>query len=246
MKMKLLACVAALAASMGMTYAQSAGTFGFGIELDGTGAAATNNGTVTLYALDNSGTTRLTPTSSSATLQQTEWPSSSTPANPTFNLGTFYTTAGSGNSLILDGGSMLTFKNGGANVSQADLFYTIYEVGSSPGTFNDVSLLFNQDNVAGNTGDQRWATEVGYGSYPQGGTGTFTGINLLAGLGAGTYILDVYGNAQTTVGTQYESNGGNNFAAEFTVVPEPSAWAMMVGGLVLLVGVQRIRRKSAA
>src|SRR5271167_2718389 len=111
MKLKLIACVAALAATMSTGFAQlqntaNIGVFGFGIELDGTGALATNSGTVTLYALDNGGTTRLLPTGSSATLS-TAWTGASTPASPTFNLGTFvYGT----NSLTLEGGSLLTYK----------------------------------------------------------------------------------------------------------------------------------------
>jgi hypothetical protein len=236
MKLKLIACVATLAATMGMSYAQ--GTFGFGIELDGTGAGAANSGTATLYALDNSGGTRLLPvepanssTPSTATLS-TAWTTSSTAASPTYNLGTFVDGI---NTLTLEGGSLLTFKNtsAGQDVSQADLFYAIYAVGSTAGTFTDVSLPFNEDNVAGNTGDQRWAIESG-------------STNLLAGLNPGTYVIDVYGNAQSTGGTLYESNGGANFAAEFTVVPEPSTYAMMAGGLIALVAFQRLRRKSVS
>jgi hypothetical protein len=240
MKFKLIACVAALAASTGLSYAGS-GTFGFGIELDGTGASATNSGAITLYALDNSGTTRLEPQSGTPVIS-TAWTSASSGTTPTFNLGTYYT----GDTLVLDGGSMLTFKNSGSDVTDSNLEFAIYKLGSSPGSFTQVSLLFNQDNVNGSSGDQRWATENGYTSYPQGGSGTFTPVNLLAGLGAGNYVLAVYGYADSTDGSHFESNGGLNYAAEFTVVPEPSTWAMMFGGLGMLLCFQRMRRKARA
>lgn len=231
MKIKLLAFGLILAASSGVSFADS-GTFGFGIELDGTGALATNNGVLTLYALDNSGTTRLTPTSSTSTLSSS-WTSSSTSISPTFNLGTF--TQGV-DTLTLGGGSMLTFKNSGSDVTGATLEYQIFPSAGSPGGFTAVNFGFNQDNVAGNTGDQRWATE-----------GLTT--NLLASLAPGTYTLDVYGLSPSTDGTHFENGGSvNNFGASFTivaaVVPEPSTWAMMVGGLGMLVGFQILRRKS--
>jgi hypothetical protein len=232
MKLKLIAFVAALAATAGTSYASS-GTFGFGIELDGTGALATNSGTTTLYALDNSGTTRLLPiepanTGSPSTASlSTSWTSASTAASPSFNLGTFV--YGS-NSLVLTGGSILTYKNGGSDVTGADLEYTVYAVGNSPGSFTQVNLPFNQDNVNSSSGDQRWATES-------------VSTNLLSGLNPGNYVLNVYGFASSTDGTLYESNTGANFAAGFTVVPEPSTWAMMFGGLGILVGLQRLRRK---
>jgi len=240
MKIKLLAFGLILAASSGTGFAQSAGTFGFGIELDGTGATATNSGVTTLYALDNGGTDRLLPiepantgSPSTATLS-TAWSGASTAAAPTFSLGTF--TEGVG-TLTLEGGAMLTFKNGGENVNGASLNYEILPVQSS---FTSVNLPFNQDSVNGNTGDQRWATES-------------LSTNLLAGLTPGTYTLDVFGEATTDIGgspqpSLFDSNGGANFGATFTVaaaaVPEPGTWAMMLGGLAMLVCFQRLRRKS--
>jgi hypothetical protein len=240
MKLKVIAFVAALAASMGISHAQ--GVFGFGIELDGTGAAATNSGTVTLYALDQDGGSRLLPIepantgSNSSAVLNSSWTGASTPATPTFNLGTFVYGV---NTLTLEGGSMLTFKNSssGQDVTSATLNYQIYAVGSGPGaTFTAVGLPFNQDNVPGagsNPGDQRWALES-------------MSTNLLAGLNPGTYVIDVYGSSANTAGGSFASNGGSNFAAEFTVVPEPSTYAMMFGGLGVLVVLQRLRRKSVA
>ena len=245
MKIKLLAFALTVAASTGIGFADvnapnnigTVGIFGFGIELDATGSLATNNGVVTLYALDNSGTGRLIPTGSTATIA-TGWTNSSTGTAPTFNLGTF--TEGS-DTLILDGGSMLTYKNSGQNVNGTDLVYRITPgIGASGSFASPVSLSFNQDNVSGNSGDQRWSTE------------SLTS-NLLTGLSAGTYTLDVYGYANTDSSGTFYVNGGTsaNFGATFTVaapeiVPEPSTWAMMLGGLGLLVCCQRLRRKPIA
>jgi hypothetical protein len=235
MKIKALAFALTLAASTGTGFASS-GTFGFGIELDGTGATATNSGVTTLYALDNSGTTRLLPTGSTATLTSS-WTGASTGAAPTFNLGTFV--LGSGSTLTLDGGAILTFKNGGSDVTSANLNYRITPgIGASGSFASAINLPFNEDNVSGNTGDQRWATEA-------------LTTNLLTGLGAGTYTIDVFGAAPSSDGTHFESNTGANFGATFTVqaaavVPEPGTWAMMIGGLGMLFGFQALRRKSVA
>jgi len=230
-KLLLLGFALTFAATTGTSFAGS-GTFGFGIELDGTGALATNNGVNTLYALDNATSNRLQPVPSSATVS-TAWTNASTSATPTFNLGTFNINTGSTDSLILKGGSLLSFKNGGSDVTGATLEYQIFSVSPS-GTFTAVNLPFGADNVAGNTGDQRWDTES-------------LSINLLAGLNTGTYVLDVYGLASSTDGTHYETGGSiNNYGATFTVVPEPSTWAMMLGGLGMLVCFQRLRRKPVA
>ena len=59
------------------------------------------------------------------------------------------------------------------------------------------------------------------------------GLYRIENLRPGTYTITVYGEAFTSDGNAYASNGGNNFTATFTVVPEPSTWAMMFGGLVV-------------
>lgn len=202
----------------------SSGIFGSGVELNANGAL-----TNTLYALDNTGTTRLTPTGSTATLDQTSWANGSEPV-PVLNLGAF--NPGAGQSLTLTGGSLLTFKNSGSDVTAAFLDFRIFTpVGTPSGSFTEISLPFNQDNVGGNTGDQRWATEA-------------SSVNLLTGLVNGSYELGVFLRETSSDGGAFSSNGGANYGATFQVVPEPSTWlagAMTLGGCFYL---RRRRRKA--
>ena len=78
------------------------------------------------------------------------------------------------------------------------------------------------------------------------------GADYLMG-GTGNYIAGAYTSADDILGYYgYDSSTGTAWAvldhsdAEFTVVPEPSTWAMMVGGLGILLFTQRNRRRSNA
>lgn len=206
----LLALTFALVCAANSALAQYAGIFGYGLELKGTGAGALNSGITTLYALNNGGTTRLEPLGSSATLDQTSW-ANGTPSSPVLNLGTF--NPGAGDTLTLLGGVMLTYQGGGATVGTAVyLNYAIDPVGGPYGQWLGNGLLgLNEANVAGANGDMRWSNES-------------LNVNLLSGLAPGTYVLESYGYANSSVGDQYANNGGGNYGAIFTVapVPEPS------------------------
>ena len=225
-KIALLAVISLATATSG--FAQTEGTFGYGIEILGSGAGAANSGTLTLYALDSGGGNALLPTSSSATLS-TAWTAASSGLTPTYNLGSF----ASGNTLTLTGGSLLTFQNSGSTVNTNNVYlnYGVTLLGQSVSFAPGINLPLNVANIpGGNAGDDRFSLES-------------DSINLLSGLAPGTYELETYGYADGL----YESDSGNNFAAVFTVdaVPEPSTWALMVGSLGLLLGWQRLRRQSA-
>lgn len=219
---QLVALAVISACSAGVANAQYAGIFGYGIELQGSGANALNSGVTTLYALNDGGTTRLTPVGSSAVLDETAW-ANGTPSAPVLDLGTF--NPGAGDTLLLLGGSMLTFQGGGATVGTAVyLNYAIEPVGGPYGNWigNDLFAL-NESDVAGNTGDMRWSDES-------------LSVNLLSGLSPGTYVLESYGYANSTAGDQYANNGGPNYGATFTVVPEPSTFVLAgisLAGLLL-------------
>jgi hypothetical protein len=220
---KKLALALVLALSCSSAFAGS-GIFGSGVELNANGAA--NN---TLYGLNNSGGTRLKPVGSSATLDQTSWNNGSD-ASPQLNLGTFDITLGQ--TLTLDGGSLLTFKNSGSNVTGAFLDYRIFPAGSPSGGFTEVSLPFNEDNVNAASGDQRWATEG-------------LTVNLLAGLPNGNYELSVFLRETSSDGGAFSSQSGANYAADFSVVPEPSTIAAGVLAVFGTLAMARRRAKSA-
>jgi hypothetical protein len=131
-----------------------------------------------------------------------------------------------------------TFKNGGGDVTGAELQYRVYEQATSPGSFNVVGGGFlanstftaaNGDSVTG-AGDQKWGVNP-----------TATLGDLLAGTTVGkTYNVEVFTRAFTNEGDRFANNGGSNYIASFTVIPEPSSIIMLgltglaAGGIALL------------
>jgi pullulanase/glycogen debranching enzyme len=139
-------------------------------------------------------------------LNNTFYDAGANTTNPDFhgqNLGTFV--PGS-IPLALSGGEVKTFKNNSTDVTGAHLYYRVYPTGSPTGSFTAVNLPF-AENLS-NPGDQKWAT-------------TGANIDLLNGLSNGNYTLEIYFEASTNgvdaPSTIYDSNGGNNFSATFTV-----------------------------
>lgn len=153
---------------------------------------------------------------------------------PTFDGGSYGTVT----SLVLNGGEMKTFKNGGGDVFGGELNYRVYEQAATPGAFNQVNLPF--DANLPNPGDQRWQEAL-------------AGIDLLNGLSAGNYVLEVFWRSPTNQGDQFDSNFGNNFSATFSVassniVPTMSQWGLILFGLTVLCigGIFIFRRSSQA
>jgi hypothetical protein len=150
------------------------------------------------------------------------------------NLGTY--DPFKGDTLVLNGGEIDTFKNNTDNITNTDLFYSIYPHGNSPNPFTDINIFYNHD-----------IGFDGFGSLDQEWTTTAQNVNALAGLTPGKYDLAVYDTASFTYtdfgggsGTHYDSNDSQNYVANFTVVPEPASLAVLgFGSLGLL-----IRRKS--
>ena len=129
------------------------------------------------------------------------------------NIGTL-ALATSGGVMNFDGGQIKTFKNNtcntgsnGTNVTGGKINYVVYPTGARPAVpvFTQVNLPFDA-NLA-NPGDQRW-TQAG---------NTF---NLLAGLAAGNYTLEVYCQSSydgCNANNNFFSNGGANYKATFSV-----------------------------
>lgn len=148
------------------------------------------------------------------------------------------------NTLTLNG-QVLTFKNGGGDVTQAFFNYRIYPTGSASGSFNQVALGFSSDRSFNDIGG------VNYGGAPNGDqlwANNPSPVDLLAasgfsGIGSQQYTLEVFFSANTNQGAIFNNLGGGNFFATFTVVPEPSTYA--AGALLVgLVGWQIRRRKT--
>jgi len=149
-------------------------------------------------------------------------------ANPDFqgsNLGTFVLGA---NSLTLKGAEHNVYKCGGCNISATSMNYRIYSTSGSAGSFISTNIpYFSGFNNGCGGQDQQWKT-------------TSANIDVLNGLGAGTYFLEVYEMATTTCTNQFLSNGGANYKAQFTLscptvtISAGSATSFCSGGSVNL------------
>ena len=123
--------------------------------------------------------------------------------NPDFhgnNLGTFNI----GSTYLLNGGELKTWKDG-ANVSEAFLYYTIYKEEDPKPSFTEIDLALIESGIDNNSNNQKWAT-------------INSNINILSGLTAGIYKLEVYYKSTTSEGDKYSNNGGNNYIANFTIL----------------------------
>ena len=184
-----------------------------------------NSGGTTFFEADLLGDSRHAPiASSTVTLPVTL----NTTGFNGLNLGTFNPSGG--DTLIFKGGETLTFKNTSTDITGSTLSYKI-----DNGSFTNVGLAFNQDNVSNNNGDQRWAS-------------TSFSTDLLSNLAVGMHTISFFTSATTnsvdSAATVYDSNSSNNYTASFTVVPEPATWA--AGGLTMLAGAAALRRRLLA
>lgn len=146
------------------------------------------------------------------------------------NLGTFSLT----DTLSITQSQIDTYKNSGGDVTGAEIQYRVYLTAGSPGGYVTQSYGWQANspftdiggmNIAGG-GDQAW--------------GNGTDINLLdLTSGDGNYTVEVFFKAFTNEGDRFSNNGGSNFKATFTVVPEPSA--ALLGGLGVMALLRRRR-----
>ena len=130
------------------------------------------------------------------------------------SLGTFCQNDTDG--LIFKGGEHNIYKCGTCDLTSTRIYYRIYPTGSPSGSFISNTLNYSSGFNNGCGGqDQRWE-RLDFNT------------NLLSGLGAGNYTLEVYSDASVTCGsgTIYAGNNGNNYKANFTVS------ATTVGGTI--------------
>lgn len=132
----------------------------------------------------------------------------------------------------------LTFKNSGSNVTGVETNYRVTRVGDTPGGFTAITHGFgsnaNFTDAAGNeftgAGDQLWGGSGGITSTP----------DVVAGLIEGDYEIEVFVKASATPdGDQFASNGGSNFTATFSVVPEPASLCLLTAGAAMLLSRRR-------
>ena len=137
-----------------------------------------------------------------------------TTSNPDFDgnyLGAFC--QGDTSGIVFKGAEHNVYKCGGCDLTSTRLYYRIYVTGSPTGSFISNSIGYSSGFSNGCGGeDQQWS-DTGFST------------NLLSGLTAGNYTIEVYSDATVTCsdGTVYASNDGGNYAATFTVNPTLTA-----------------------
>lgn len=156
-----------------------------------------------------------------------------------YNFGTFDLSLG--NTLVLSGGEINTYKNGADDITGANLYWRVWS-GTPGGSFTTDALGFTADqpfnNAAGdataNAGDQKWAQLA---STP----------DVLQGLTPGSYTLEIYYDAPFSISgvpqtPHYANNGGANFQATFQVVPEPTSLALAGLGMLTWLAGRRAKK----
>lgn len=178
-------------------------------------------------------------TSTTGTTPLTFYDIGAVTGNPDFNgasLGNF-----SLGSNLQIGGQEKSFKNNGTDVTSHTLYWKV-----TGGSFTGVNMPFQWNfgdpgapGGLNNPGDQQWGGDV------QGANNSLVlSGNVLTGLALGSYTLEVYTeittnsvNALATIGNV---NGGSNYTATFSVVPEPTSAALGLIGSALLLRRRRI------
>nr|MBS9767902.1 lamin tail domain-containing protein [Flavobacteriaceae bacterium] len=121
-----------------------------------------------------------------------------------------------GSSLLLKGGELKTWKKNQCDITGAFLYYRIYKVGATPSNFIEINLPWKQNGIDGNGNNQKWAK-------------TDLATNVLSGLSAGDYTIEVYFKATSNQGDKYDGNGGANYKATLKVTaPIPASLQLTV------------------
>jgi len=165
-----------------------------------------------------------------------------------------------GTSTIAD--ANLTFNLDAKSTASTQLAVGATNIGFGTGSAGSVKFTLNlQDEpgiVAANTMYTLIAGTGSTSTTPGSSTGQYTGLTLGATttVGSATETIITGNNLQLAFGSSLDQSyyGANSYLVlyqssgvddiDVVVVPEPGTWAMMLGGLALLVVVQRARRKN--
>lgn len=109
-------------------------------------------------------------------------------------------------SFYLKSGQAFTWKKTGGDITSATMNYRTYKQGEIPGAFNQKNLDWHSETSSNDTTYQLW-----WNDSPD-----EINLDLLQGLTAGTYFVEVYFEVATAATTLYRNNGGLNYIAEFT------------------------------
>jgi hypothetical protein len=115
-----------------------------------------------------------------------------------------------------------TFKNGGSDVTGGTFNWAVYETGNRPTNLSLNTINIDFINNIGVNGDQKWGFSANTTSILAAPAVSFTS-------GLKNYTFEFYGamNGTTPNTTVFDNNGGNNYLATFTTVPEPSTYALL-------------------
>lgn len=144
---------------------------------------------------------------------------------------TWYNLSGSAQSSSLDGANLGTFSNAlwlggqtgfwsnGQGVNFIEMGYSITGTASANGTIAYGFQSYSAPN-------DQWGTDI------NGAITSDISTNLISAhsLTAGSYNISIYvQGAANNSSSIYDSNGGSNYNAAFTVVPEPTSYALLLG-----------------
>ena len=149
--------------------------------------------------------------------------------NPQLSSG--WGTLNQGGTFDIKGFEVKTFNDSGSSVTHMNIFWTV----DNFVTTNQLTLT-PETSVSGN--DKTWQLTTG--------TQNLLTNNARGALANGDYTFKAYfegyTNAVDTAGHIYENNGGANYSATFSVVPEPSTYALL--GLGTAFGLWQLRRRK--
>lgn len=161
----------------------------------------------------------------------TYYQASGTPDGFNPQLSSGWGTLNQGATFDIKGFEINTWNDNGSSVTHMNMFWSIDNFVTS----NQLTLT-PETSTSGN--DKLWQLTTG--------TQSLLTNNGRGALANGSYTFQAYfegyTNAVNTAGNIFESNGGANYSASFSVVPEPSTYALL--GLGTAFGLWQLRRRK--